>query len=111
MKIYVPDLDSYRCFVLQDKDVIRAYVQRPTNNSNVAYRDYYYNSSYIYKDGYQQFSQYTTLPVCLDSSVLTNDFYYRQDIDKIMIIFLILSIFCIYLPIKIFSRLFKRGSL
>lgn len=106
--IYVPELDKYDCYVVQSEGVIRAYENIPTYDSNVAYRDYYINSNYIYRDGEQSFSRYGSLPICLDNSSLTSDYYYRNDFDSILIIFLILSIFCIYLPIKIFMRLFKR---
>lgn len=108
MKIYVPDLSSYKCFVVQSEEVIRAYEKVPTNNSNINYRDYYIQSSYIYRDGTQNFSAYATLPVCLSSSSLTDSVYYRNDFDSILIIFLIMSIFCFYIPLKIFMRLFRR---
>lgn len=106
--IYVPDLDKYECYYVQSEGVIRAYEQIPSNNSTINYRDYYVNSNYIFKDGTTQFGSYSTLPTCLDSSVLTNEVYYRNDFDSILIIFLILSIFCFYIPIKIFMRLFRR---
>lgn len=106
--IYVPELNSYKCYVVRDSNTIRAYKQIPTNNSNIDYRDYFYNSNYLYQDGTQQFSNYATLPVCLDKNVLTDDVYYRNDFDSILIIFLILSIFCFLIPIKIFLRLFRR---
>lgn len=108
MKIYVPDTTNYKCFYVRSEGVIRAYKQNPTYNSNIEYRDYYINSNYIYTDGYQSFSQYSTLPVCLSSNDITTDFYYRNDIADILIIFVILSIFIIYLPCKIFSRFFGR---
>lgn len=106
--IYVPDLENYKCFVVQSEGVIRAYEKVPVNGNTVNYRDYFINGSYIYRDGYQSFSQYTTLPVCLSSDNLTNTVYYRNDFDKILIIFIILAIICIYLPLKIFLRLFRR---
>lgn len=106
--IYVPDTSSYKCFVVRDSNTIRAYKEKPVNNSNIDYRDYYINSNYLYQDGTQQFSNYTTLPVCLQSSELTNNVYYRNDFDSILIIFLIMSIFCFLIPIKIFLRLFRR---
>ena len=81
--IYVPNLD-YQCYVVQSEEVIRAYEQIPTNNSTIEYRDYYFNSNYLYKDGQQTFSNYTTLPVCLASSELTTDFYYRNDLADIL---------------------------
>lgn len=105
--IYVPDL-GYSCYVVQSEGVIRAYEEIPQNNSNIDYRDFYIKSNYIYKDGNQNFSSYTTLPTCLDSSVLTDSYYYRNDFSDILIIFLIMCIFGIYIPIKIFLRLFKR---
>jgi len=110
--IYVPDMENYQCFVVRNENVIRAYKEIPTQNSNIEYRDYYYTSNYYYNDGTQSFGQYTTsLPVCLDNSVLTSEIYYRNDFDKILVIFLILCIFCFYIPLKIFSRFFKKGNL
>jgi len=106
--IYVPDLKNYKCYVVQNEQVIRGYKTKPTNNSNVDYRDYYINSSYIYKDGTQSFSQYATLPVCLSNNDITDSIYYRNDLDKILIIFMIFSIICIFIPLKIFSKLFKK---
>lgn len=108
MKIYVPDLTNYKCFVVRSESVIRAYKQTPTNNSTIEYRDYYFNSNYMYQDGEQSFSQYTTLPVCLSQNDLTDNYAYRNDFDKILVITLILSIFIIYIPTKIFLRFFRR---
>lgn len=108
MKIYVPDTSNYKCFVVRSEEVIRAYKEVPSNNKEVNYRDYYYNSNYLYNDGIQSFSTYSTIPTCLDSSVITTDFYYRNDIADILIIFVILSLFIIYFPYKLFSRFFGR---
>ena len=106
--IYVPDLETYKCFVVRNDTTIRAYKDIPVNNSDVAYRDYFYNSNYLYQDGVQSFGPYSTLPICLDNSNLTNNVYYRNDFDSILVIFLIMCIFCFYLPLKIFVRLFRR---
>lgn len=106
--IYVPDIENYKCFVVRSEEVIRAYEEIPTNNSTIQYRDYYYNSNYLYNDGEQSFSQYTTLPVCLSDNVITNNVYYRNDIDSILIVFTILCIFGIWIPLKVFMRLFRR---
>lgn len=105
--IYVPDL-NYKCYVVQSEGVIRAYEQQPTNNSYVPYRDYYINSSYVYRDGTQQFSNYTTLPVCLDTSKLTDRYFYRLDADKIFIIFFII-LFISYFIVKKIIRCFFHG--
>lgn len=109
MHIYVPDLVNYKCFVVQSSDTIRAYKQIPTVNSTVDYRDYYINSNYIYKDSTQSFSSYSSyIPTCLSSDVISDNVFYRNDIDSILIIFVIMCIFSFYIPIKVFMRLFRR---
>lgn len=107
-KIYVPELSQYQCYVVNNSDTIRAYKQTPTYNSNIEYRDYYIKSNYIYKDGYQTFGNYSTLPICLSTSELTSDVYYRNDLADIMIIFIVMYFVIIHLPLKIFFRLFRR---
>lgn len=109
--IFVPEKESYECYVVQSEGVIRAYEKTPTNNSTVDYRDYYINSNYIYRDGSQNFSQYATTPVCLSSDVITDEVYYRNDFDSILIIFVLLCIIFFWFPIKLLTRIFKRWSL
>lgn len=107
--IYLPQSDIYnKCYVVQNENVIRAYDKIPTNNTDYNYRDYYFNSNYIYRDGSGTWSQYSSLPTCLDNNIITNDFYYRNDFDSILFIFLVFSIFIVYIPFKIFSRAFGR---
>lgn len=106
--IYVPDLQNYKCYVVLNSTTLRAYKQIPRNNSTIDYRDYYYTSNYLYQDGSQTFSNYSTLPVCLSNDVLTTDVYYRNDFDSILIIFFIICIFGFLIPWKIFCRLFRR---
>lgn len=107
MKIYLPEDTTYnKCYVVQNEEVIRGYDRVPNYNTSYNYRDYYVKSNYIYKDGQGTWSQYSTLPICLSNSNITNDFYYRNDIDKILVIFCVLVIFCIYFPFKLFKRLF-----
>lgn len=102
-KIYVPDTTNYQCFVVRDSNTIRAYEEIPTNNSTIDYRDYYFKSNYLYQDGVQTFSQYTTIPVCLDNNLITDNFYYRNDFADILIIFLVL----IGVPLLIVTKLIK----
>ena len=107
--IYVPDTTTYnQCYVVTGDGVIRGYDTYPSYNTSYNYRDYYIKSNYIYRDGSGTWGNYSTLPVCLDSDIITNDFYYRNDFSQILTIFLIINIFAIYLPIKIFSKLFGR---
>lgn len=109
--IYVPDKENYECFVVQSDSIIRAYEEVPTNNSNINYRDYYFQANYLYRDGSQNFSQYATLPVCISSNEVTDVVYYRNDFDSILIIFLILVLVFFWFPIKLLTRIFKRWSL
>lgn len=111
-KIFMPESSVYnKCYVVQSNDIIRGYDRVPSYNSSYNYRDYYINSSYIYKDGSGTWSNYATLPVCLSSDIITNDYYFRLDMPNILLMFLVINIFAIYLPIKIFSKFIKRGGL
>lgn len=107
-KIYVPDMSVYACYVVRDTNTIRAYEKMPERDKTINYRDYYINSNYLYQDSYQSFGSYSTLPTCLSSEVLTEEVFYRNDFDSILIIFLIMCIFCFYIPLKIVLRLFRR---
>lgn len=107
--IYMPDDNTYnKCYVVQNEEVIRGYDRIPVNDSNYSYRDYYINSNYIYRDGSGSWSQSTTLPVCLSSDIITNDFYYRNDFSDICIIFMTCFFFIFFIPFTLFKRFFRR---
>ena len=107
--IYLPSDNIYdQCYVVQSEGVIRAYDRAPNYNSIYNYRDYYIKSNYIYRDGTGQWNQYSTLPICLDSSLITHDFYYRTDFWSICIIFMTLFFFIFFIPFKLFQRFFRR---
>lgn len=109
MKIFVPEDNTYnKCYVMQSEGVIRGYDTTPSNNVSYNYRDYYIKSDYYYKDGSGSWSQYATLPVCLSSSVITNDYWYRLDITSILINVTIIALFGLYIPWRIFKSLFGR---
>lgn len=109
--IYVPDIENYECFVIQNENVLRAYEEIPRNNQTINYRDYYYNSNYVYRDGIQTFSHYATLPICLSNNDITDDSMYRNDYDSILIIFLIMFLFIVYFPLKILFCFFRRFNI
>lgn len=105
----VDNVSDFACYSVIDKDTIRAYSTMPQLNSSSNYVDFYINSHYLEKEGTQTWGSYTQyLPVCISSSAITNDFYYRNDLDSILIIFSIMCIFIFYIPIKVFLRLFRR---
>lgn len=106
MKVYVPDLEEYSCVTVKDSETIRAYKESPVEGSKTSYRDYFIHSDYYYVDGVEDISN--SVPVCLDTSMVTNEFYYRVDFPDILIILFIFSIFVFLIPIKVFIRLFRR---
>lgn len=109
--IYLPvdSVSDFECYSVLDKDTIRAYVNKPQINTSSNYVDFYINSHYLEKEGTQTWGSYTQyLPVCISSSAITTDFYYRNDMPQILVMFIILSIFVFLIPIKIFTRLFRR---
>lgn len=106
--IYVPEYNNGNCVYIYNTDVIRVYDSTPRANSTIQYKDYYIHSDYMYNTGSTTFSQYSTLPVCIDNSRITTDIYYRVDLAYILIIFFIMCFVCFYVPWKIFVRLFRR---
>ena len=109
MKIYLPNNSTYnKCYVVQSEGVIRGYDRIPQLNTNYNYRDYYIRSDYIYRDGSGTWSQYTTLPICLDNNIITNNFYYRTDFSNICIIFMTCFFFIFFIPFILYKRFFRR---
>lgn len=107
--IYVPEDNVFnKCYVVQSTGVIRAYDTVPRNNTHYNYRDYYLESNYIYRDGEGSWGNYSTLPICLSTDFITNDFYYRNDFPDILFMFCVFSFFIIFVPFKILFRLFRR---
>ena len=106
--IYVPNYTSNNCVVVRNEQVIRKYETTPTYNSNINYVDYYIHSDYMESTGTQNFSSYSTLPVCTPSSKVTTDVYYRVDMPQILLMFFVICIFAFYIPLKVFVRLIRR---
>lgn len=112
--IYLPveNVSDFKCYSVYNSDIIRAYKNQPQINSSSDYVDFYINSHYLEKEGRQIWGSYTEyLPTCLANNSITNDFYYRNDLSDILLSFIIIVIFCIYFPILLFSKCFKRGRL
>lgn len=110
---YIPRFEQNNCITLDNLNngYIRVYDRTPTINSTVNYTDYFIHDNYLERTGTQQFGQYFNTPNCVSHNQFTTDFYYRIDFPNILIMLLIMSIFIIYIPLKIFSKLFKKGSL
>lgn len=109
MKIYIPEDNTYnKCYVVQSEGVIRGYNKIPTNNTNYNYRDYYIRSDYIYRDGTGTWGINTTLPVCLSSDTITNEYWYRIDITNVLINVFVIVFMCFFPAFKIFKSLWGR---
>lgn len=107
MKIYVPNTDI-SCAYMLDSSTLRTIKNMPTSESTIVVRDYYVNSHYLYADKSISFIPSSFEYNCIDNSLLTDTFYYRNDLSDILIIFIIFCLFSIYIPLKIILRLFKR---
>lgn len=103
-KIYLPSeyVDS-PC-----KIVNNGYIRAYDNSSLTNYTDIYINQDYMIKKGRSN-TGYTG--TCDIYNTYTDNFYYRNDFSQILFIFLIFTIFIVYIPTKIVSKLFIRGSL
>lgn len=107
-KVYVPSYTNGNCAYIYNSDIIRVYDSVPQNGRTISYKDYYIKSDYIYNTGSTTFSQYSTLPVCIDTSRITTDVYYRNDIMNILVIFVILAFVCLWCPWKLLMTMFGR---
>lgn len=100
-KTYLPtDLLSSDCKVVNN-DYIRVY----TNSNHTTYTDVYFKNDYLLKNGTTTYSQNVN---CDTLNTYTDDFYYRYDFDKIIILFFIFTIFCIYFPYKLIARILGK---
>lgn len=102
--IYVPDIEHYECFTMHD-GYIRAYEGISDIPASVAYTDFFYNNNYYERSGREELLE---VPACIPSDKLTTDYYYRTDIDKILVIFIILAFVIVYLPLRLIFHLFNR---
>lgn len=98
--IYIPDQYINNCNVIYPS-FIRSYL----DNSYTDYVDIFFKSDYYLQRGTDTSG---ITPLCDNLNSFTTDVWYRYDISHILIIFLILTIFVVYLPYKIYSRVFGR---
>lgn len=108
--IYLPKIESQNCIIVDNLNsgYIRVYDISPYPNSTVNYIDYFIDKDYITRTGVQTFGNYNYSINCQSHDNYTTEFYYRVDFDKIMIIFVLLSIFVVFIPLKVVFRLFRR---
>lgn len=108
MYVYVPNsFVNYKC-VVPNANYIRLYETKPVLNSTVNYVDLYTSNHYYFVRGTQTFGNYSYSITCSNDYKLTDDYWYRTDLDSILICVFVIAIICIYFPARIFSRVFGR---
>ena len=109
-KIYVPEnYINKPCVELYGHNVLRVYDSKPALNSESTYTDFYTDMDYYSKTGFASWGQWSSsLPVCIPSSNLVSDVYYRVDFPSILMTIFIFLILLFYFPYKIISRVFGR---
>lgn len=98
--IYLPTEYVDNCNVINN-----GYIRSYTNQSRTEWVDIYINQDYMLKFGSNQFGSNV---VCDNINQYTDEVFYRKDFADILIIFVIMCIFCFYIPLKVFLRLFRR---
>lgn len=102
MKIYLPkEINETECVRVIDKDTIRVYENKPIENEEIKYTDYYINSHYLENAGVEIATNDSI--TCINQENLTTSYYYRNDFNDILLIFFIM-LFIVYF---IFSKIIK----
>ena len=96
-----------------NNDYFRIYTN---NNCYTQYSSTYCDCYYIYPKLDYIKSEVTSCNVSnltntINYNNFTDDFYYRIDFVNILLMFFIMSIFIIYIPLKLFSKIFRKGVL
>lgn len=107
--IYVPDFTDInnKCVYMSSNNVLRVYDSQPNYNSDVTYTDYMVDNHYLYRTGITHFTAYSTLPECLPTSSLTNNWGYRTDLTDILICLVILIGSIVFVFSKALKLLFR----
>lgn len=106
--MYVPNYSNGNCAYLYNDRFIRVYDTTPTYNSTINYTDYLFDSHYLSRTGSTTFSNYSTLPIC--SSNITTNFFYRNDILDIVLLFTIFVGFNWFLVSKLVKTFLHGGK-
>lgn len=108
-ELYIPEsLQNYSCFFYNDDgSILYATNSEPSQNEPIQVEKIFVNNHYSIVSDTVTFTENHQ---CLTNTKTTN-WFYRKDVLNIALLVLIFSTFFFYIPLKIFSRLFKRGDL
>lgn len=109
-KTYLPSelINNNYSYYVNDNEIVVNMHTNCTQGMGTNYCDcviVYPNNDYITTNNYRCV-EYSSTNISVDS--FTDDIYYRLDLWKILIIFVVLFIFIVYIPYRIISRLFGR---
>lgn len=119
-KIYIPkevleNFNTYNCHIIENGNIISFDKNSTCNDSSCVLSSFVIDSSnhYFYQEKdlsltSDQFNSYISSCNYDNYTNFTSDVFYRNDIDSVLISFIILLLILIYLPYKIISRLFGR---
>ena len=97
--------NNNKCYEFQDTNILRIYDTINLNQNN-NFTDYNTSNHYMSKQG----SEFLEIePTCLNHDLFSHDFYYRNDLSHILIIFIIMCIFIFYIPFKVIQRFYRKG--
>lgn len=99
MKIFVPEQYVDNCNVVNN-----GYIRSYLNDNYTSWHDIYINQDYMIKEGYSNYGQN---PTCDTTNTYTSNTWYRLDIDKILIIFLVIVFVIYFIVSTLFKRLFR----
>lgn len=98
--IYIPSEYINNCNVVHN-----GYIRSYLDNTYTSYVDIFPKQDYMVQAGTLSVPD---SPICDTLNAYSTDIWYRCDITLILINVLIIAIFGIYFPYRIFSRLFGR---
>lgn len=102
--IYVPTINESSCYYFDNNTTIIELDSNLSPNS-------LYNAKHISLDNhYNTYYKEIIVPNnfnCLNHNILTTNYYYRNDLPDIIIIFLFIMLGIIYIPYKLASRFWK----
>lgn len=105
--LYIGDIPSEYKYAQFSSDYITLYNKPQGHNETLNYYRIYDKDGFFYSHGVQTFGNYNT--TYFTEIPVTNDWFYRQDIDKIFIVCFVIFFMFIFV-FNIVTSVFRRGG-
>ena len=105
--LYIGDIPSEYKYAQFSSDYITLYNKPQGYNETLPYYRIYDKEGFFYSEGTQTFSQYNT--TTFTEIPVSNNWMYRQDIDKIFLVCFIIFFMFIF-TFNIVTSVFKKGG-